>query len=377
MDAPSNRPNPMDDQSRVVSAYASLRGEAMSLGELEQVRLLLRGGSVIDWYRLNFERLDEVDAFARLCGFDVYDEQDEATIQALRNEASDYLKRVHGYKIPAVLLECDPRELPLYASEAMGQRRHRMFSCILLKVMHIIHHINSRELRFRLQISDAEVNRMLIEKVHRCGDQMRALGFPILDFAGGQKRRDSLIAKLLVKRDNLAVEVYDRVRFRFVVAEAADLVPTIRHLCQELIPFNYAVPGQTQNDLIDFQSLLHGHSLYRTYESRLQIDVNLEEQHRRAKGPRNEFSGVTYRVINFVADIPLRVPDRLLASIDGEGDLGRVIFSLAEFQVIDAETARQNDRGENSHHRYKSRQRTREKQRLERGMRGTVSGSRT
>ncbi|MBN2360725.1 MAG: TIGR04552 family protein, partial [Deltaproteobacteria bacterium] len=72
---------------RTISAYASLRGEALSLCELEQLRSTLRGGSVIDWYRLNFERIDEVDAFARLNGFDVDDSGDRQAIERLRAEA--------------------------------------------------------------------------------------------------------------------------------------------------------------------------------------------------------------------------------------------------------------------------------------------------
>jgi len=364
----------MTGDEGTTASYQGLRDEALSLGELEQVRLLLRGGSVIDWYRLNFERPDEVDAFARINGFSPDDARDQRYVERLRADAADYLIRVLGYKIPAHLLEGPPRDLLLYASELQGQRRDRMFSCILLKVMHVIHHITARELRFRLQISDAEVNRLLIAKVDACSEEMRAQGFPLLDYSGGQKQRDSLIAKLLVKRDNLAVEVYDRVRFRFVVATRADLVPTVRFLCQRVVPFNYVVPGQTQNDLLDFTSLLKSHSLYRTYEQRLQIDAGLEEQRRRAEGPRNEFSGQTYRVVNFVADIPIQVPADRRARIDDGEELGRVIFSVAELQVIDAETARLNDRGENAHHRYKTRQRTRERQRLERGMRGLSRG---
>lgn len=357
---------------RSMSAYASLRDEAMSLGELENLRLLLRGGSAIDWYRLNFERLDEVDAFTRLHGFDFDDELDRQHIEALRRGAAEYLGRVHGYKIPAELLSCDPRELALYASEALGQRRHRMFSCILLKVMHIVHHLEARELRYRLRISDEAVSRLLINKVNACAAKMRQLGFPVLDFSGGQKQRDSLIAKLLVKRENLAVEVFDRVRFRFVLAEARDLVPTLRFLMQEVIPFNYLIPSQTQNDLIDFTALLRSHPLYRTYEARLQTDIGLEDAPPPMDGARNEFSGATYRVINFVADVPLRVPDEVLTTELQPAELGRVIFAVAEFQILDAATARQNDRGENAHHRYKARQRGRERERLERGTRSKL-----
>ena len=54
----------------------------------------------------------------------------------------------------------------------------------------------------------------------------------------------------------------------------------------------------------------------------------------------NEFSGPGYRVINFVADLPVRI-DQLLTRMPGEeNELGAVIFVLTELQIMDAETAR-------------------------------------
>ena len=355
-----------------VKAYSSLRHEALSLGELEQMRLLLRGGSVVDWYRLNFERRDEVEAFARLHGFDPSSEQDLKYLEDVRQAALTYLRTAHGYKIPAELSHCDLLDVPLYASEVMGSRRHRMFACILLKTIHVMHHINARELRARLAIADASLSDIVVQRITDCADRMRDKGFPILDFSGGQKQRDSLVAKLLVKRDNLAAEVYDRIRFRFVVERHEDLVPSIRYLLQHLLPFNYVVPNQTQNDLIDFTQLIRSHSLYRTYESRLQIEMGFEDR-RRAEGPRNEFSGSRYRVINFVADLPQRVPDGVSVPQEIREKFGNILFLLTEFQFIDVATARTNDRGDAAHHRYKSRQRARERERLERGMRRRIT----
>jgi uncharacterized protein (TIGR04552 family) len=72
-------------------------------------------------------------------------------------------------------------------------------------------------------------------------------------------------------------------------------------------------------------------------------------------------------VINFVADLPVRI-DQFLCRVPGaENDLGAVIFVLTEFQVMDAETARANEAGENSHVKYKARQHDRVKARLAEG----------
>jgi uncharacterized protein (TIGR04552 family) len=56
-------------------------------------------------------------------------------------------------------------------------------------------------------------------------------------------------------------------------------------------------------------------------------------------------------------------PDRPFAD-----DLGRVVFSLVEFQVVDAATARRNEEGESNHGRYKRRQSRNVLRRLSRGL---------
>ena len=73
---------------------------------------------------------------------------------------------------------------------------------------------------------------------------------------------------------------------------------------------------------------------------------------------QNEFSGPSYRVINFVADLPVRIDKFLCRTPDDPLFIenGAVVFVLTEFQIIDARTADQNESGENSHARYKERQ---------------------
>jgi uncharacterized protein (TIGR04552 family) len=84
----------------------------------------------------------------------------------------------------------------------------------------------------------------------------------------------------------------------------------------------------------------------------------------------NEFSGPSYRVVNFVADLPVRVDKLLHRPPDDDlfGDNGAVVFVLTEFQIVDARTAEANEIGENSHERYKERQIMRVKARLAHGM---------
>jgi uncharacterized protein (TIGR04552 family) len=100
------------------------------------------------------------------------------------------------------------------------------------------------------------------------------------------------------------------------------------------------------------------------YADQLQATIEGERVHL-----ENEFSGASYRVINFVADLPVKVDEHLLRRlVDPSADLGSIIFVLTEFQIMDAETARTNEEGENSHQAYKDRQYERVKARLEQGL---------
>jgi uncharacterized protein (TIGR04552 family) len=346
-------------------AYRAL--DQMGLSELEELRLLLRGGSVIDWRRLHFQAPAEVDAFLKLNLFDLEEPRDERRLRAVLSQAVEYLRGAFGYRVaePVARPE-DLRELFLFASGTLEPRKHRRIACVVLKVMHVIHHLEARELLFRTPLREAD----LAERVHRRimaeADRMRALGLPVVEFRGNVKSRESLVTKLLAKRESVAAQVFDRVRYRVVTERPDQIAPVVRHLAHHLFPFNYTVPGQTQNSLVRFDDLLARHPEGDRLAAELQLP--LEAERRDPAEPRNEFSGRGFRVLNFVVDIPVRV-DELLPPLDPMADeLGSVVFSLVEFQVVDAETARHNESGDSSHERYKRRQLQRVLRRLSRGL---------
>ena len=77
----------------------------------------------------------------------------------------------------------------------------------------------------------------------------------------------------------------------------------------------------------------------------------------------NEFSGTSYKVLNFVVDLPVHLPDRAIEPGDG-----RIAFCMVELQFVDQDTAHDNERGENAHQRYKKRQLRKVLRRLSRGL---------
>lgn len=318
----------------------------LTLADVDAVRLLLRGDSVIDWHRLNYGDHAEVDRFLRLNEFDPENDEEMARLEDVRSDAVEYLSRAFAMAIPdEVAADLPARDLFLVAS---SDGPHQKWACVVLKVMHIIHHINGRAALLKLSVSDEIIFREIELKVMQVVEQLRAAGAPLAEWEWSRKPRDSQITKLLAKRSTIAANIYDKLRFRLIVPSPDDLVPMIATLTRQLIPFNYVVPGESVNQLVD---------LHQALQERLDIAPAAREN------PYNEFSGPEYRIINFVADLPLRV-DRLLSRAELPPDSTHVVFMLTEFQIADKATSLRNESGASSHEAYKARQNERVRMRL-------------
>jgi uncharacterized protein (TIGR04552 family) len=338
----------------------------MGLKELERVRLILRGGSIIDWRRLHFRTRDEVDRFLRLCCLDLTQAHDEAWGRKVLADSVEYLRRTFGYRVAeAVTHPQELHDLFLFAS-GVKEPRLRRIACIVLKCMHVVQHIEGRDLQYRLAVSEAALAEMVIQKVTGALEEARAKGLPISEFYHSVKTRESLITKLLAKKETVAAQVYDKTRFRIVTRTRADVLPVLYFLSQRLFPFNFVVPGQTENSLLPFKSLLRDFPHFAAHASELHLDPNFEDREGLGGNP---FSGAGYRVLNFVVDIPLRLDAWLPPpEEDVRERKGRVTFTLAEFQILDERTVAANELGDSAHVRYKHRQRRKVLLRLSRGL---------
>ena len=141
----------------------------------------------------------------------------------------------------------------------------------------------------------------------------------------------------------MAAQVYDKTRFRIVTRPGADILPVLYFLTQRLFPFNFLVPGQTENTLLPFKSLLHEYPHFRQHAHELHLDLDFED---REGAAGNEFSGSGYRALNFVVDVPLRLDEWLPPpELDRRERKGRIGFTLVEFQLVDVRTAGRTSRG--------------------------------
>lgn len=353
---------PADDDSFEAPRLSPKLPEGLSadrLLDLGAVYQALAGDSIVDSTRSYFQDRSTVERFLRLCCFDTDNPIEMASVDALRAEAVDYLTEVHGYQVPvAVARPKDIYDLFLTASSGVGEDSR--FACMVLKVMHILYHISSRELVFNMRISEAELLARLNTKVFRVIDEMRAEGITVCEFAAGKKRRSSLTTKLLAKRDTVATHIFDKLRFRIVVKSREDLINALIYIMRKLLPFNFVMPGQSENGIITISDVTSVFGVDPEFLTRFWGDTGvLAKERDELATHENEFSGPGYRCVNFVAEIPLRLDDM---GVDACPAIGSV---ETEIQLVDARTEQANSRGENSHERYKARQRVHVRRRLE------------
>ena len=341
---------------------------AIGFTEFDVLRHILRGSSVVDWVRLHFRDAEEILAFLRVNGFNPDDKADRARLEQIRVKSLAFLADLSYRRIPERVQAADTFAL-LELASGRGRRVHRFYACLTLKVMHIIHYTEAHELFSRLPISNAELAVLVRGKIEHRVRGLIERGFPIVAFSGGVKTQSSMIAKLLAKVDTQAAQVFDKLRFRFVVRRLEDVPPLVIGLTRELVPFNYLVPRQSNNTLLELDTMLvRAGNLLAIREARGET-LNLNEPGGQAvlSAPTNEFSGPTYRVVHFVAEIPVRVDRVLPFRSEVLRNRGGVSYGTVEFQISDERTAQQNESGENRHALYKKRQLGRVRQRLERG----------
>ena len=357
------------DVVTISSRMAALPDLALTPDQLETVRLIVHGNSVIDWNRSNFRSRDDVTRFLKLHQLDVNDPEDQRRLRFVYGEAVNYLEDHLGLHFPEDLRSPeDVRDVFVEASKTGGFRRRQIQACVILKLMHVINHLETAELKHQTPLSEAELLDLAERRIVAAADKMRQAGFPLVAFYGSRKTRNSVITKLLAKKENTAATIFDKLRFRIVTEHKEHVLPAIAWLTEHLFPFNYLIPGESHNNLVHLDEVLRRPE-YADFVETMQGGHATED--RKLNPKENPFSGSSYRMVNFIVDFPVRVDH--LVNVRYGALLGRTAMVLVEFQVLDKETARLNEEGDNAHKLYKERQKAIVGSRLRKGSRTKTS----
>jgi uncharacterized protein (TIGR04552 family) len=218
------------------------RFDEFALHDVEALRLILAGASVVDWHRLNLGGPEHARRLIENHDLSLADPKDLAFTEHIKREAITFLRRHFSFAIPKPVEESNVADLLVMAS---GKGHRQLCACTILKTIQIINHMAGRELLFRLPVSDRDLFHLVEEKVYRVVGTMLSEGFPITEFIGGRKNLDSTYTKLLSKPEATAAALYDKLRFRIVTKTMDDILPVVLYLTDRLFPFNFVVPKQS------------------------------------------------------------------------------------------------------------------------------------
>ena len=122
-----------------------LKTDELDVVDLEAVRLILRGGSAINWYRTGFSTAERVVQFLRVNGYDVDVPHDVDRLRAILRKSADFIGRNFGYTFPQEIHE--PTRVEDLFLLASSSGAHQKLACMVLKAANVINHLEGYELR--------------------------------------------------------------------------------------------------------------------------------------------------------------------------------------------------------------------------------------
>lgn len=320
--------------------------------DLQALRLLLLGGSVVDWRRLSFREPGEVAQFLAANGYDVENSIEMDRLSALHGRALQYLEETYELSIPdRVRTPKDVTELFLTASGVNADQDEQQAACAVLKVIHVLNHLEARRLVHHLSLSERALFLAAANKVDALIGEMQSAGFGIAEYEPSTKTDHSLITKLISKPRVTAAQIFDKLRFRLITESREDLLPVIQWLLRQLFPFNHVIAGESHNTILTEEELRD------CLAPHLEHPDGDPSAHFGGYQPSNPATSPSFRMINFVVDLPVRI-NRLCtpAELVRLSHLGHLVHVTLEFQLFDKATVLANEAGEGNHGAYKQRQ---------------------
>lgn len=223
----------------------------------------------------------QAEQFLRGYGFDPHDPVSKAELFGNFQEALSFIKKYFlkegdaeglDLKVPqSIYLITDIIELLMmtnYSGKEEKELEEKLWSDIILKVMHTILHVD-KDLRTNyFNIIQTQVFDRFYKVLYRDPEDKLFLGkekdqnkIALIDFeTKSKKTRDSVIIKLLHKPENVAEELFDRIGVRFVTEKRSDTLKVVKYLVDNnvVVPHNIK-PSRSINNLYDIDKLRSKH----------------------------------------------------------------------------------------------------------------------
>lgn len=377
------------------------------------LNVFLEGASPLDIYSFMGQLKDEsqVAPFLEGYGFDIENPIKLAELFGTYQESIQFIKRYMlkegnpeglDMEVPSELLMIsDIKQLLLLATKFQKDQKKvelALWAGIVLKVMHTFLHAD-KDLRHRyFSVIQTQILDRLYKYIHReengdlfLGTPKNRFQVPLYDFqTKSKKSRESIIIKLLHKKENVAEELFDRIGVRFIAHNRLDCLRVIKFLVDHFITIPHNLkPSRSMNSLIDLKKMKKMmNELYLKAKSTGMDEVNYYEEAKKIAtecSVSSESSGDNihslkdYRAIHFTYRQLVRYTNPFMyefnkvktwAKENKDNPASAMILKLDtstisrdvtffypyEVQITDIESHKQNTLGEASHHEYKTNQ---------------------
>lgn len=238
---------------------------------LRSIGPILKGESPIDLERLRLDggSREAIKKFLSSYGISL---EDEEKIYKIKAEAIEFIQthllKDEELEIPENI--CSPQtdiycllQMATSSSQEKGDTLLQKWACALLRVMHTIYHLED-DIRFKYI---HHIQEKILSKIKRYifydeNGQMY-LGqkgndvIPLVTFDLKRiKERESIIVKLLHKRENIVTEITDVVGIRLIAKSKLDALKIVNFLVKEnILSYPNSIPGRTKNTLLPLDEL--------------------------------------------------------------------------------------------------------------------------
>lgn len=386
--------------------------DSLRLGR-DVVNLMLRGRSVIDANQgLPLRTEEAADEFLFRYGYNLDNPVERAEVYGNYHEALRFIRKYFlkpenadgaDLEIPRVFMELtDMRQLFVWASDrSLADVNRSRWACSVLRVMHAISHLD-KDLRhdyfpeIQKQVFDRFYKEIHSEgEVLYLGDPRKENSVRLEKFqTKPRKARDSVILKILHKKETLAEDVFDQIGVRFVTETRVDVVRVLKYLRDRYIVMSMNIrPSRSRNNLVD--PLLYRRRWRTVKQAVMRGEVKDEEKVKallesslsagfmaaqREIAETNPFSLTSFQSIQFTcrqlvkyrhpeyedvknlrAYLKTNSEDQEVHALLDRLDLSRLakeqrFFYPFEVQIMDAENFREAESGQASHAVYKAAQ---------------------
>lgn len=353
---------------------------------------------------------DDVANFLYGYGFDIYDPVENAELFGIFQEAIQFIRRYFlkegnteglDLRLPNFLFTITNISDLFLAANGRAQgfkvnTEEALWASVVLKVMHTILHTD-KDLRYRyFSTIQQQIFDRFYKFIHRDDQNNLFLrndhgqSIPLVDFqTKAKKTRDSIIIKLLHKKENVAEELFDRIGVRIVTENKLDALRVIRFLVKNnVVTVNNIKPSRSQNTLVDLVCLrkrmftIYKRSMREDWPQQIfyqELNKLMEECVPGLTHHENQHSSDDYRAIHFTGRQLIKYRNPFMSSfneirkkaiVDRENPISQALLSIDttpisrdvrffypfEVQITDKDSHVQNTQGEASHEEYKKSQ---------------------